>query len=160
MFTLTFGVQENFSTEHFYRLQTNFNHEQERINKKFTQLNELGLKVFKKSLTLDEIKAQLGPKCACIVLIDANKLNGIDTDSLETVQNMQINCFSNLIAMFKSKLGYAGHFIVLIGFDNVRQLIFYRNPSTSKRLSYTGEENFELARKSYGADEDIIFLYL
>ncbi len=54
---------------------------------------------------------------------------------------------------------YLGHFIVLIGYDDLRNLIFYRNPATSKKLSITSYVNLEIARKSYGTDQDILFIY-
>ena len=55
---------------------------------------------------------------------------------------------------------YLGHFIVLIGYDDLRGCVFYRNPATSKKLSYTSYANIEIARKSYGTDQDILFIYL
>jgi hypothetical protein len=61
--------------------------------------------------------------------------------------------------MIRSKLGYAGHFIVVIGFDCTNRIVFYRNPSVTKCLSYISEDNFELARTAYGTDEDILFVY-
>jgi len=48
---------------------------------------------------------------------------------------------------------------VLIGFDELKRRIYYRNPGTSITLSYTSESDFEKARKSYGTDEDILFVY-
>ena len=51
-----------------------------------------------------------------------------------------------------------GHFIVLVGFDKEKQLIFYRNPATHQTLSYTSYESLEKARKSFGTDEDILFI--
>ena len=54
---------------------------------------------------------------------------------------------------------YCGHFIVLIGYDEKNRIFFYLNPSTSKNLSFTCEDNFEISRTDYGTDEDIIFVY-
>ncbi len=162
MFTITFGVYEEYSNERFYKMQNDFDEEQDRINRKFTQLNALRINVFKKSLTLDEIKNQLNTNCLCIALVDANKLNGHNTNNLRNLSNLPMNSnfISNLVSSIKSKFGYAGHFIVLIGYDNTNKIIFYRNPSTRKCLSYTSDENFDIARKAYGTDEDIVFIYL
>lgn len=52
-----------------------------------------------------------------------------------------------------------GHFIVLVGYDDDKEIIFYRNPSRSENLSYTTFASIETARKSYGTDQDILFIY-
>jgi hypothetical protein len=123
----------------------------------------------------------LRKRCACVILIDANKLNGINTSNdidLNLISMTKNNCctlssFTSLLFNTnnsnyeanqkemeeKNDLAYCGHFIVVIGYDDMKKIIFYRNPSTSKCLSYTSEYNFELARKSFGTDEDILFVY-
>jgi C1A family cysteine protease len=58
------------------------------------------------------------------------------------------------------KNNYLGHFIVLVGYDDNKRLFFYRNPATSKKLSFTSYFNFEIARKSFGTDQDILFIYI
>lgn len=54
---------------------------------------------------------------------------------------------------------YCGHYIVLIGYDDSRELVFYRNPSSSNSFSFTSYSSFECARRSFGTDEDLIFIY-
>lgn len=54
---------------------------------------------------------------------------------------------------------YMGHFIVLIGYDHEKRLMFYRNPAHTMKLSYTNYDSFEEARKSFGTDQDILFIY-
>lgn len=71
---------------------------------------------------------------------------------------------------------YQGHYIVLCGYDIERQKVFYRNPSFDDRKFFfiTKFSNklvdvtdvcqmslsiLEEARKSYGTDEDVIFIY-
>lgn len=54
---------------------------------------------------------------------------------------------------------YCGHYIVLIGYDDSRRLVFYRNPSSSNDFSFTSYSSFECARRSFGTDEDLIFIY-
>ena len=55
--------------------------------------------------------------------------------------------------------GFMGHFIMVVGFDSGKELVFYRNSSCTKKLSYTGYSSFETARKSFGTDQDILFIY-
>lgn len=133
-----------------------------------------GINVTKRSINLDEIKKALKTQLACVViLIDAAKLNGVNInynegasngnniDLNETIsqnQNVLKHCCIYLINKLKPSF-YCGHFIVLIGYDDTNNRFFYRNPSTYRNLSYTTQENLELARKAYGTDEDIIFVY-
>ena len=58
-----------------------------------------------------------------------------------------------------TSVSYSGHFLVLVGFDDIKQLIFYRNPASKRNFSFTSYTHFELARTSYGTDQDILFLY-
>ena len=58
-----------------------------------------------------------------------------------------------------TKKDYLGHFIVVIGYDHAKNIMFYRNPARTKTLSYTDYTSFEAARKSYGTDQDILFIY-
>jgi hypothetical protein len=99
--------------------------------------------------------------------VDANRLGGvnIDVDDLESIKTVFQSAHSNKSNEPTTTLnplaepGYCGHFVVLCGFDTEADLIFYRNPACSQRLSCTNSEQFEQARKSYGTDEDILFIY-
>ena len=116
----------------------------------------------KKTVSLEEIKHELNKNCACVVLIDAAKIHGVSTN--EDINSATIkepsSCCLSTTGLFTSIIGYCGHFIVVIGYDQNRQLIFYRNPSCTKTLSYASEENFEISRKAFGTDEDIVFIYV
>jgi hypothetical protein len=63
----------------------------------------------------------------------------------------------------KEVSNYTGHFIVIIGYDNNNKTIFYRDPAIANgdnsRLSYSTEDDVEKARKSFGTDQDILFIY-
>lgn len=136
-------------------------------------------------MSLNEIKTELcNSRCVCIILVDANLLHGMnrDTDeddiSVDYLDRKATNsCCLNLtnplygsqttndlhssveIDLVNQAHNYCGHFIVLIGYDDNRQIVFYRNPASSKNLSITSYANFEKARKSYGTDEDVLFIY-
>jgi len=182
MFTTTIGVDQNYSTESFYL--KDFNQEKVRIENKFKNSQSLGINLEKKSISLEFIKAQFTSNFICIVLVNAACLNGndlesendfIDDDDFSTqnVNNKKATCcyfyssyqqseVSNLdsnSSQNKKTKNYFGHFIVLIGFDDRKSIVFYRNPASRKPLSYTSYLNFEQARLSYGTDEDILFIY-
>lgn len=53
---------------------------------------------------------------------------------------------------------YEGHYIVLCGYNADKCVIFYHNPSLKEVECCVSISSFEEARKSYGTDEDIIFV--
>ena len=125
----------------------------------------------KNSVSLTDIKASMkSHDSMCIILlVNAVKLNGVDlnfdynTDNfnnvLSTHQSLVDRIFSSAVNFMKSS-SYCGHFIVLVGYDEKNRVFFYLNPSTSKNLSFTFEDDLEISRKDYGTDEDILFVYI
>lgn len=91
--------------------------------------------------------------CVCICLVDTNKLRGINTNNYEIDENLLP------IDKIHSSGDYCGHFIVVIGYNTEKKLIYYRNPASDKQISITTESYFEEARKAFGTDEDILFIY-
>ena len=76
--------------------------------------------------------------------------------------NDSMNNFDRLVELNiikVSKNSYCGHFIVLIGYDDLKRVVFYRNPASSSNFSFTSYLNFEIARKSFGTDQDILFIH-
>ena len=121
----------------------------------------------KESLSIEFIRDRLKEaNCCCIVLINANELNGVNLDlgEAETDNDLLVDTYVNAAQVSRSSGSYQGHFIVLIGYDQQKQIFIYRNPSlpsgSEKVISITKYEYFERARKSYGTDEDILFIYL
>ncbi|XP_032803242.1 protein GUCD1 isoform X3 [Petromyzon marinus] len=54
---------------------------------------------------------------------------------------------------------YQGHFVTLCGYSRSARAIFYNNPAFSDRMCSCTVKNFNDSRKSYGTDEDILFIY-
>ena len=81
-----------------------------------------------------------------------------DKNSETTSLDKKVDLYFNIKK--ERKNNYQGHFIVIIGYDDTKKLIFYRNPATSKKLSFTSYFNFEISRKSFGTDQDILFIYI
>ena len=109
-----------------------------------------------------------GNKCCSNQITEENNFDETKEDNSPTSLNHASNEASNSLEkkvdlFFGSKKfkgnNYLGHFIVLVGYDDNKRLIFYRNPATSKKLSFTSYFNFEIARKSFGTDQDILFIY-
>lgn len=141
MYTETFGVTETYKTELFYTIDQQFNSEQTRINNLFRDHLKLGINVSVRQVSLDFIRQKIAKGSVCIVLVNAALL-------VEETQKAS-----------DSATRYLGHFIVVIGYDEVNKKIFYRNSAKSYYLSVIDYNVFELARKSYGTDQDILFIY-
>jgi len=95
-----------------------------------------GINVKKQNLTLDFIKTELLKKCACIVLIDSSKLKealNFDKDISDNFLLDETNLQSAACCLFGNRFkeenkseGYCGHFIVVIGYDNQKNIIYFR----------------------------------
>ena len=123
----------------------------------------------KGSVSLDDIKCALKSNACVILLVNAIRLNGVDfnfdyknDDIVEVCSNNQslMNKFLARAINILKPTTYCGHFIVLVGFDERNSVFFYLNPSTNKNLSFTMESDLEIARKCFGTDEDIVFVYI
>jgi hypothetical protein len=126
----------------------------------------------KDSISINYIKQSLkSNELLCIILlVNAVKLNGVDinfdynSDNLSHILSSHQSYYFNRIIStainFLQSSTYCGHFIVLVGYDEENSVFFYLNPSTSKNLSFTCENDIEISRKDYGTDEDILFVYI
>jgi len=95
-----------------------------------------GINVKKQNLTLDFIKTELLKKCACIVLIDSSKLKealNFDKDISDNFLLDETNLQSPACCLFGNRFkeenkseDYCGHFIVVIGYDNQKNIIYFR----------------------------------
>ena len=106
-----------------------------------------------------------GPSVDTAKSNDANKINSPVTKQQSMSPSYDTCALDKKVDSFfdtkkLKKNNYLGHFVVLIGYDDNKKLIFYRNPATSKKLSFTSYFNFEIARKSFGTDQDILFIYM
>ncbi|XP_041457081.1 protein GUCD1-like [Lytechinus variegatus] len=155
-YTLTFGVDPKYSTVEFYNSNTYFSdflEEEHRINKLFLEAQDRGIIASKKSLSRDEIISRLKERQPAVVLIDASLLVCLECD--DTKQDREFGCCQR---EEEEEEGYIGHFIVACGYNIEKEQIFYRNPARPIDLCCCSFENFDVARKSHGTDEDILFI--
>ena len=62
---------------------------------------------------------------------------------------------------------YQGHYVLVVGYElrgsgggnPGSAVIRYRNPSYKDRVCQVDASTFDAARKSFGTDEDLIFIY-
>jgi hypothetical protein len=56
------------------------------------------------------------------------------------------------------RFGYAGHYILLLGYDPGAHLVSYMDPATDTVCCYCSPEEIDAARSARGTDEDIIHI--
>ncbi|KFM79085.1 hypothetical protein X975_02718, partial [Stegodyphus mimosarum] len=147
--TVTLGVNPGYSKEAFY-LHV-LNKDTQRINERFLTADANGVKVEKRSVEMEEIIDHLASGNPAIVLVNANLLF---CDTCHTNK-----CLMKITSYCNISFSYQGHFIVLCGFDKRENKVLYRNPSVLNKVCTMPYDSFENARKSFGTDEDVLFVY-
>uniref|UniRef100_UPI003AAE5AD3 protein GUCD1 isoform X2 n=1 Tax=Centroberyx gerrardi TaxID=166262 RepID=UPI003AAE5AD3 len=152
--TQTLGVDKGFRNQSFYK--KHFDTEEDRVNELFLKAESKGVVVKKCSVTNQEIQAHLDQGHVAIVLVNAVVL------TCELCSSpVKYCCFLPVgQKCFCRKPEYQGHFVVVCGFNRSTGCIFYNNPAYSDPgVCCTSISNFEEARRSYGTDEDILFIF-
>ncbi|XP_015733796.1 protein GUCD1 isoform X1 [Coturnix japonica] len=139
--------------ESFYR--KHFDTEENRVNQLFAQAKASKVLVEKCTVTVQDIQKHLSQGHVAIVLVNAVLLL-CDLCS----SPVKYCCFLPIgQKCFCRNPDYQGHFIVLCGYNTASGSIYYNNPAYADRTCCTSIRNFEEARRSYGTDEDILFIY-
>lgn len=154
--TITLGVDPGYNNEGFYARI--LNKDEVRVNDRFAKAEGSNLKVEKRSVNSSEIVDHLISRGPAIILVNSNVL------TCEANHGSIFGCFgcsrrsdSNWWNLSKNAV-YQGHYILLVGYDCDKETIIYRNPTYEERICEITIANLDLARKSYGTDEDIIFI--
>ncbi|CAG9861448.1 unnamed protein product [Phyllotreta striolata] len=147
-YTITLGIHEGYRSNSFYN--SILNKDENRVLCRFREAESRGIIVIKKSVSIVDIIAHLsnGPVIvltnAKVLTCDTCKFNKISTELRKCIPWPE---------------PYQGHYIVLCGYDVHSRKIFYRNPSFADHVCIMSMDIFDLSRKSYGTDEDLIFIY-
>ncbi|XP_050315979.1 protein GUCD1 isoform X3 [Anthonomus grandis grandis] len=147
-YTITIGVHEGYRGNSFYHHI--LNKDESRVNLKFREASKNDIIVKKGSISILHIIEHLvnGP----IIILTNARLLYCDICKFNKISNELRKCLP-------WPTTYQGHYIVLCGYDIERQRVFYRNPSFGDHVCVMSVANLENARKSYGTDEDVIFIY-
>ncbi|XP_029442454.1 protein GUCD1-like [Rhinatrema bivittatum] len=152
--TRTLGVDKGYKNQSFYR--KHFDTEENRVNQLFAQAKASGVLVEKRTVTVQDLQQHLAQGHIAIVLVNAVLLL-CDLCS----SPVKYCCFLPIgQKCFCRSPDYQGHFVVLCGYNKSTESIFYNNPAYADRTCSTSIRNFEDARRSYGTDEDILFIYV
>ncbi|GIY59790.1 protein GUCD1 [Caerostris darwini] len=150
--TVTIGVNPGYSEEDFY--QRVLKKDAQRISDRFSTADLNNVKVEKRTVDQDEILDHLSSGNPVIVLVNANLLY-CDTCTCHTKK-----CLMQVLGCCNSSFAYQGHYVVLCGFNKTERKILYRNPSVINKVCTIPYDSFEIARKSFGTDEDVLFVFL
>uniref|UniRef100_A0A1J3J5G0 Protein GUCD1 n=1 Tax=Noccaea caerulescens TaxID=107243 RepID=A0A1J3J5G0_NOCCA len=146
-FTITFGANPNYSIEDFYKEQ--LPEDLVRVDYLFRKAHESGIIIQCRSVSIHEISCLLlSGSYIAIALVDQDKLS---KSWLEEVI---------VAGLHNSNSSYTGHYIVICGYDAVRDEFEIRDPASSKIHERISAKCLENARKSYGTDEDLLLINL
>lgn len=117
MYTVTWGVTEDYQTEEFYTYDNKFKLEQTRINQLFESHSSRNIHVEVKSVELETIRGEIAKGNVCIVLVDASKLCGQSVDDnnesfpVELEERSQVmSCFRFLASESKRLIFWYGYY--------------------------------------------------
>ncbi|KAL3271172.1 hypothetical protein HHI36_021669 [Cryptolaemus montrouzieri] len=121
-----------------------------RVNKRFQNAAQNGIVICQGAVSCKSILDHLatGP----VILLTNVKLLRCDLCRYNRAS-------SEFKKIFRWPATYQGHYIVLCGYDIFTHRVFYRNPGLTDRTCVMPLRNLEQARKSYGTDQDAIFIY-
>jgi Guanylylate cyclase len=138
--TTCVGANPSYKSAAFYASQ--IDGDIDRVNRLFSMAETAGISVIKTSISPAQLKRiLLSGRYLAICLVDKAKL--LYNDSAGNTQ-------------------YTGHYILLHGFDSTTDSFYYKDPALYRNAgSYTGRLSslvLDMARQSYGTDEDLIFV--
>ena len=120
-----------------------------RVNKKFKQAEGRGVIVeLKADMSIDDIIKHLGRHGPAILLTDSRYLYCQNCDQKE---HQKFGCVGPLACN-----GYGGHYIVLMGYDQDKKIIKFRDPSKSDRVCQMTIDEMDKARTAYGTNNDLV----
>ncbi|XP_044762970.1 protein GUCD1 isoform X2 [Coccinella septempunctata] len=147
-YTITLGVHPAYERIDFYNQI--FNRDEERVNRRFDDAEKNGILISKGAISWRSILEHLttGP----VILLTNAKLLGCDICKYNKMG-------FEMKRMFRWPVPYQGHYIVLCGYNTMINKVFYRNPTLTDRICVMSIKDLDDARRSYGTDQDAIFIY-
>lgn len=151
--TKTIGVDPSYSQHSYYTKI--IDKDEQRITAKFKDAESHGITVEQRTIPFIEIIRHLAHQGPVIILTNASLLR-CDICKKDTIERMGCS-FLNKIGKLRH---YAGHYVVLCGFDLKRKKVFYLNPeATGGHVCSSSFESMDKARTAFGTDEDVILIF-
>lgn len=146
-YTVTLGANPNYSVETFYKEQLPA--DLVRVDMLFQKARGEGINIQCRSINETEISLFiLSGKYIAIALVNQYKL------SHSWLEN------AILPGLNGGNSGYAGHYIVICGYDAGTDEFEIRDPAASRKHERMSSRCLEEARKSFGTDEDLLLISL
>lgn len=141
MTTTFWGANPSYRENRLTYYET-FSEDCSRVETLFRKASNAGITILQHSISIEKlIRILCTGKYVVIALVDSHTLSG-----------------GHPFSDSKSMVGYAGHYVLLHGWDNVQQSFLVKDPSLGIESRKIRAYQFEAARKFYGTDEDMIFV--
>jgi len=143
-----------------------------RVNKLFFEAQTSNMIVEQKTIPLAEVKQYLEAGNLVILLVDLQFLkcvqcvyghdpfNGGCSKRKRKKFRSSFGCFdgAQLLCCLPQKGEYLGHYILLCCYHKNEDMFEYKDPAKDASSCFVATEELDIARKSVGTDEDIIFV--
>lgn len=129
-YTMSLGMNPVHLTMEFYKHYASMN--EERMARLVREAHAAGVALEERPLSLQELLTFVKEACGVVVLLDWNVVRGTP------------------------EKGYRGHFVPVVGFDDVSVLVHNPGPHDVQQFVPIAREVFDKARKAVGTDEDIL----
>ncbi|KAH8420576.1 hypothetical protein KR009_011545 [Drosophila setifemur] len=159
-FTRTLGIDPNY-TQHSYYAKI-IDKDELRVTRKFRDAKFFNLRVEQRTVVMEVVLRHLASHGPVILLTNASLLtcDVCKRNVLEKFGCFQIHCIARNTRPLPDHKRYAGHYVVLCGYDLPSHKIFYHNPEVHDgHICRCNVDSMDTARRAYGTDEDIIFIY-
>lgn len=146
-------------------------HDLRRVDMMFALARRHSISIIRLTFPLDDFKRfLLHRRFAIIVLVNAELLlcdlcnsdqtsHSPDTSPVALMEILPSNYYWRT-SLSSKDVEYAGHFIVLIGYEPASDCFIYRDPAVRAHFCRIPAAHFELARRSPGTDDDCIVVKL
>ncbi|EDX01360.1 protein GUCD1 isoform X1 [Drosophila yakuba] len=158
-FTQTLGIDPNYAQHTYY--SKIIDKDERRVTRKFKDARAHGLRVEQRTVDMEVILRHLARHGPVILLTNASLLTCevCKRNVLEKFGCFHLPCIVQNTRLRGPKR-YAGHYVVLCGYDMAAQKLFYHNPEVHDgHICRCLIDSMDTARRAYGTDEDIIFIY-
>ncbi|CAD0204153.1 unnamed protein product [Chrysodeixis includens] len=144
MFTITLGVNEDYSRQGYYDRIIHL--DRERVKRRFLEAASCGIQVRRAALSAAQLAAHVRARGPALLLVDAGLLV------------CRLCKHNKLKAEFRRCFGgsYSGHYIVVVGSRG--GWFLYRDPALSPRLCAAAPAQLRRASTAPGTDHDVILI--
>lgn len=150
--TTTIGANPSYAKECFYA--ENLIEDEARVAHLFRTAPDVGIVIKHCSIGLREIQQYiLSRQHLIIALVDKGKLNAAASSLVH------ISPFINS-SLTVAPTAYTGHYIIICGYNSLRDEFDIRDPASEQAEIQLPSAALELARKSFGTDEDLLIVHL